>query len=90
MIRFVLKSCSNGDTEAGTTMFESLYFILIKYQLRCQVSNDGTDVVRWPRELNALQLKETTSSIWQHTRCKCSQHNQKKKRAANRKKTPAN
>ncbi len=25
-------------------MFGSLYFILIKYQLRCQVSNAGTDV----------------------------------------------
>ncbi len=25
-------------------MFGSLYFILIKYQLRCQVSNVGTDV----------------------------------------------
>ncbi len=23
-----------------------------------------------------LQIKKTTSSIWQHTRCKCSQHNQ--------------
>ncbi len=33
-----------------------------------------------------IQIKETTSSIWQHTRCKCSQHNQKKKRAANIKK----
>ncbi len=32
-----------------------------------------------------LQIKKTTSSIWQHARCKCSQHNQKKKRAANRK-----
>ncbi len=36
------------------------------------------------RELNALQIEKkkhmqiekTTSSIWQHTRCKCSQHNQ--------------
>ncbi len=34
-----------------------------------------------------MQIKETTSSIWQHTRCKGSQHNQKKKRAANRKNT---
>ncbi len=25
-----------------------------------------------------LQIKKTLSSIWQHTRCKCSQHNQKK------------
>ncbi len=25
-------------------MFGSLYFILINYQLRCQVSNAGTDV----------------------------------------------
>ncbi len=24
------------------------------------------------------QIKETTSSIWQHTRCKCSQHLQKR------------
>ncbi len=36
--------------------------------------------VRWPREHNALQLQKTLLSIWQHTRCKCSQHNQKKKR----------
>ncbi len=47
--------------------------------------------IRWPRELNALQIekrlqiKKTTSSIWQCTRCKCSQHNQTKKRAANKK-----
>ncbi len=34
-------------------------------------------------EKNNLQIKKTTSSIWQHTRCKCSQHNQTKKRAAN-------
>ncbi len=39
----------------------------------------------WPRELNALQIeknhlqiKKTTSSIWQHTGCKYSQHNQKR------------
>ncbi len=44
MIGFVLQSRSNGDTEAGALMFGSLYFILIKYQLRCQVSNAGTDV----------------------------------------------
>ncbi len=25
-----------------------------------------------------MQIKETTSSIWQHSRCKCSQHNQKR------------
>ncbi len=25
-----------------------------------------------------LQIKKTTSSIWQHTCCKCSQHNQKR------------
>ncbi len=31
-----------------------------------------------------LQIKKTTSSILQSTRCKCSQHNQKKKRAANK------
>ncbi len=31
-----------------------------------------------------LQIKKTTSSILQRTRCKCSQHNQKKKRAANK------
>ncbi len=35
---------SNGDTEAGALMFGSQYFILIKYQLFCQVSNAGTDV----------------------------------------------
>ncbi len=36
---------------------------------------------QWPRELNALQIERAaTSSIWPHTRCKCSQHNQKKKR----------
>ncbi len=40
-------------------------------------------------ELNALQIekhlqiKKTTSSIWQHMRYKCSQHNQIKKRTAN-------
>ncbi len=43
----------------------------------------------WPREVNALQIekhmqiKKTTSSIWQHTRCKCSQHNQIKKHTTN-------
>ncbi len=31
-----------------------------------------------------LQIKKITSSIWQHSRCKCSQHNQTKKRAANK------
>ncbi len=42
-------------------------------------------ILWWPRELYALQIekktlqiKKTTSSIWQHTCCKCSQHNQKK------------
>ncbi len=44
MIGFVLQSRSSGDTEAGVLMFGSLYFILIKYQLCCQVSNAGTDV----------------------------------------------
>ncbi len=44
MIGFVLQSRSSGDTEAGALMFGSLYFILIKYQLFCQVSNAGTDV----------------------------------------------
>ncbi len=44
MIGFVLQSHSNGDTEAGALMFGSLYFILINYQLSCQVSNAGTDV----------------------------------------------
>ncbi len=40
---------------------------------------------QWPRELNALQIERAaTSSIWPHTHCKCSQHNQKKKRAANK------
>ncbi len=33
-----------------------------------------------------LQIKKTTSSILQHTRCKCSQHDQINKRTANRKK----
>ncbi len=42
MIGFVLKSRSNGDTEAGALIF--VYFILIKYQLCCQVTNAGTDV----------------------------------------------
>ncbi len=44
MIGFVLQSRSSGDTEAGAQMFGSLYSILIKYQLFCQVSNAGTDV----------------------------------------------
>ncbi len=44
MIGFVLQSRSSGDTEAGALMFDSLYSILIKYQLFCQVSNAGTDV----------------------------------------------
>ncbi len=44
IIGFVLQSHSNGDTEAGPLMFGSLYFILIKYQLRCQASNAGTDM----------------------------------------------
>ncbi len=35
---------ANGDTEEAALMFGSLYFILIKYQLFCQVSNTGTDV----------------------------------------------
>ncbi len=43
-------------------------------------------VTVWQIEKKHLQIKETTSSIWQRTCCKCSQHNQKKKRAANRKK----
>ncbi len=47
--------------------------------------------LRWPRELNALQIekkhlqiKKTTSSIWQHMRRKYSQHNQTKNQAANK------
>ncbi len=44
MIGFVLKSRSNGDTEAGALISFSHYFILIKYQLCCQVTNAGTDV----------------------------------------------
>ncbi len=44
MIGFVLQLHSSGDTEAGALMFGSLYSILIKYQLFCQVSNAGTDV----------------------------------------------
>ncbi len=44
MIGFVLQSRSSSDTEAGALMFGSLYFILIKYQLFCQVSNAETDV----------------------------------------------
>ncbi len=44
MIGFVLQSRSSGDIEAGALMFGSLYSILIKYQLFCQVSNAGTDV----------------------------------------------
>ncbi len=34
--------------------------------------------------------QENNLSIWQHSRCKCSQHKQIKKRTANRKKAPAN
>ncbi len=41
---------ANGDTEAAALMFGSLYFILIKYQLFCQVSNAGTDVCVRVRE----------------------------------------
>ncbi len=44
MIGFVLQSRSSSDTEAAALMFASLYFILMKYQLFCQVSNAGTDV----------------------------------------------
>ncbi len=44
MIGLVLQSRSSGDTEEGALMFGSLYFILINYQLFCQVSNAGTDV----------------------------------------------
>ncbi len=44
MIGFVLQSRSSGDTEAGALMFGSLYCILVKYQLFCQVSNAETDV----------------------------------------------
>ncbi len=44
MIGFVLQLRSSGDTEAGALMFGSLYSILIKCQLFCQVSNAGTDV----------------------------------------------
>ncbi len=44
MIGFVLQPRSSGDTEAGVLMFGSLYSILIKYQLFCQVGNAGTDV----------------------------------------------
>ncbi len=45
-------------------------------------------MVPWPRELNALQIEKKhlqikKTSILQHARCKCSQHNQTKKRAAN-------
>ncbi len=42
--KLVLQSHSNGDTEVGALMFGSLYFILIKYQLCCQVSKSGTGV----------------------------------------------
>ncbi len=31
-----------------------------------------------------LQIKKTTSSIWQHMRCKCPQHKQIKKHTANK------
>ncbi len=49
-------------------------------------------LIRWPRELNALQIEKNTCKKrkqlpqFDKTRCKCSQHNQIKKRAANRKK----
>ncbi len=36
------------------------------------------------RKKNHLQIKKTTSSIWQHARCKCSQHKQIKKHTANK------
>ncbi len=54
---------SNGDiAQAGALMFGSQYFILIKYQLFCQVSNAGTDVcVCVPAR--SLQLFPYTSRI---------------------------
>ncbi len=49
-------------------------------QVRCRESSTRCNFRKH------MQIKETTSSIWQHTGCKCSQHNPKKKRDANRKK----
>ncbi len=58
---------ANGDTEVGALMFGSLYFILIKYQLCCQVSNAGTDVCVHARVCEcvtrSLQLFPYTSRI---------------------------
>ncbi len=62
---------ANGDTEAAALMFGSLYFILIKYQLFCQVSNAGTDVCVHVRAcvrvcvclMRSLQLFPYTSRI---------------------------
>ncbi len=45
-------------------MFGSLYFILIKYQLRCQVSNAGTDVrVRECACASVCVCDEITSTV---------------------------
>ncbi len=30
-----------------------------------------------------MQIRKTSSSVWQHMCCNCSQHNQKQKRAEN-------
>ncbi len=59
--------------------------------MECEMTANHIEVselkamLRWPRELNALQIEKTPENT-QHTRCKCSQHTQKNKRAANRKK----
>ncbi len=49
------------------------------------LSSTGTPFdLRTLRIEKHLQIKNTTSSILQHMHCKCSQHNQIKKRAANK------
>ncbi len=49
------------------------------------LSSTGTPFdLRTLRTEKHLQIKNTTSSILQHMHCKCSQHNQIKKRAANK------
>ncbi len=62
-----------------------------KFVSVCLKAKWNADSVQWslrPREPNLLQKKKKTlqikkTLIWQHMHCKCSQHNQIKKRAAN-------
>ncbi len=75
--------------------FKMCVFSIGVYDLRCRVKHWSmftTDLVfsvaeRAQRAANRkkhLQIKKTTSWIWQHTHCKYSQHNQTKKYAANK------